>query len=100
MVSSSPEVRSGFSRSFQTRLKRSAARRRRSPSVRIWTPALLLGRFADRPVLDLVDDGWVGQRGRVPERSVLSDVPQETAHDLSAPGLWQLRREDDVRGLG
>src|SRR3954453_11665494 len=30
---------------------------------------------------------------------MLRDVPQEAAHDLAAPGLRQLRREDDVRRL-
>src|SRR5581483_8817735 len=50
-------------------------------------------------VLDLRDDRRVGEGGRVAERPLVRDVPQEAAHDLAAAGLRQLGREDDVRRL-
>src|SRR5687767_15525355 len=51
-------------------------------------------------VLDLVHDRRVGERGRVAERALLGHVAEETPHDLAAPRLRQLRREDDVGRLG
>src|SRR5215212_6967544 len=50
-------------------------------------------------LLDLLDHGRIGERGRVAELALLCDVAQQAAHDLSAPGLRELRREDDVRRL-
>src|SRR5437867_3674905 len=38
-------------------------------------------------LLQLADDGGVGERGRVAERTPLGHVAQEAAHDLAAPGL-------------
>src|SRR5437879_1897023 len=48
--------------------------------------------------LERRDDRRVGQRRGVAERSALGDVAQEPAHDLAAPRLRELRREDDVIG--
>src|SRR5690348_4511253 len=45
---------------------------------------------------DFGHDGGVGQRGRVPERTVLGHVAQEATHDLARARLRQLGREDDV----
>src|SRR5581483_2127686 len=56
----------------------------------------LLGLAADA---DLLDDGRIGERRRVTERAVLSDVAQEPPHDLAAARLRQLRCEHDVRRL-
>src|SRR5205814_7272612 len=51
------------------------------------------------PRLDLFDDGRVGKRRRIAERSMVRDVAEQPAHDLAAAGLRQLGREHDVRGL-
>src|SRR5262245_41707964 len=56
--------------------------------------SVLLGR-ARCSAADLVDDGGVGQRGGVTEVVPLGDVLQESPHDLAAPRLGQIGREDD-----
>src|SRR5215212_4075457 len=56
--------------------------------------------FGGCALLDLLDHGRVGERGRVAELALFGDVAQQAAHDLAAPRLRELRREDDVRGLG
>src|SRR5919197_3353447 len=52
-----------------------------------------------RAGLDLLDDGRIGKRRRVAELALLRHVPEQAAHDLAAPRLRQLGREDDVRRL-
>src|SRR5438309_1686489 len=46
-----------------------------------------------------LDHGRVGEGRRVAQLSLLGHVAEEAAHDLAAPGLRQLGREDDVRRL-
>src|SRR5207245_11022456 len=41
---------------------------------------------------------WVRQGRGIAERPALGDVAKEAAHDLSAPRLRQLGRENDVVG--
>src|ERR671937_1832119 len=52
-----------------------------------------------RAGLDLLDDGRVGEGGRVAQLALLRHVAKEAAHDLAASRLRQLGREDDVRRL-
>src|SRR5438874_13346086 len=46
--------------------------------------------------LERRNHGRVGERRGIAQRPPLGDVTQEPAHDLAAPGLGQLGREDDV----
>src|ERR671931_2533953 len=86
---------------LQAWLKRSTARRRRCSGVTspVDSSSVLLALLGGRPLLDLLDDGRVGERGGITQLAVLGDVAEKPAHDLAAASLRQLGREDDVRGL-
>src|SRR5581483_2704821 len=56
--------------------------------------SLLLGRLL-RPLLDLLDDGGVGERCGVSQVATLSHVLEEPAHDLAAARLGKIVGEDD-----
>src|SRR5512146_1452273 len=51
-------------------------------------------------ILERRHDVRIGERRRVTERAALGDVAQEAPHDLARSRLRQIRREQDVVGLG
>src|SRR5579875_2760334 len=76
-------------------------RSRRAQAARDGSSALLLLLGSgDQPLADGVDHRRVEQGGDVAELAVLGHVAKQAAHDLAAPGLWQLRREQYLTGLG
>src|SRR6266446_6041024 len=60
--------------------------------------ALLLGRA--RVVANRLDDGGIGERGRVAKSPALGDVTQESPHDLPGAGLREVWREEQELRLG
>src|SRR5918999_5156476 len=52
-----------------------------------WPGSVFLCGLRLGPVLDLLDDGGIGQGGGVAERPLLGYVTEQPAHDLAAAGL-------------
>src|SRR5437899_12175451 len=59
-----------------------------------WWSVSVLGWRLGGALLDLLDDGRIGERRRVAESPPLGDVAQQAAHDLAGSGLGQLVGED------
>ena len=45
-----------------------------------------------------LDNGWIGKRRCIAERAeiILSNLAQDTAHDLAGTGFWQAGRKLDL----
>src|SRR5207237_10504779 len=70
--------------------------------ARAFAEGLLALRLLCLPVLGLEpgDHGRIGEGRGVAEGAPLGDVAEEPAHDLAAPRLGKVGREDNVVGAG
>src|SRR5687767_11436007 len=88
---------------------RAVRRRYLSPAALLPRPSSLGPRPLRRPALPLLllilllqlrDYVRVGQRGRIAQRATLSDVAEQTPHDLARARLGEVGREENVVRAG